>query len=96
VLYHTSGTVEAGHRDTATGTGGGAAPFRTDDEMNYLHEVGVLPEVSARETLFEFWNVSSSTSADPDDGALKLLANWQLYWLETDEEVSGRRIDITE
>jgi len=94
-LYFVSGTVEAGHRDTANGTGAGAAPFRsTDDETNYLTDIGVMPEVTARETLFENLFVTNAVSEAPDDVALFLYSNWQLFWLETDDEIEGRQIDI--
>ena len=93
-LYQASGQVEAGHRDTANSTAAGASPFRVTDETNYMNEVGVLPEVSARETLFERWNVQSGVAEDPEDGALYLHSNWQLYWLETDDEVEARQIDV--
>jgi len=94
VLYFVSGEVEAGHRDTVNGTGGGASPFRTDDRTDYMDEVGVLPEVSARETMYELFSVTNQVSEAPDDVALYLFSNWQLYWLETDDEIEGRNIDL--
>jgi len=96
VLYHVSGKVSAGHRDSSTGTGAAPESFFTTDETNYLTDIGVLPEVSLREDLEEFFFISSETSADPDDGALTIFTNWDLYWLETDDEIEGRQIDITD
>jgi len=93
-LYFNAGQVEAGHRDTTNGTGAAGTPFRTDDETDYMDEVGVLPEVSARETLYETFSVTNDVSEAPDDIALYLFSNWQLYWLETDDEIEGKSIDL--
>lgn len=94
VLYHVAGTFEAGHRDTASGTAASATPFRVSDETNYLNEVGVLPEVSARDTLFENLVVGSDTSETPEDGPIVVTSSWQLYYLETDDEIEGRQIEL--
>jgi len=96
VLYWTQGTATNQYADSATGVGGGADTFRTEDETNYLHDVGVLPEVSAREDLNEYLILDNRNSATPEDGQVQVHSSWQLYWLETDEEVDGRRIDITD
>jgi len=95
-LYSVAGKATTGFRDTSTGTGGGPESFFVSDETNYMTEIGVLPEVSARENLIEYWNVGDSTSGGPDDVSLVLYTRWQLYWLETDDEIEGRRIDVLE
>jgi len=94
VLYHVAGTAEAGHRDTSTGTAASATPLKKTDETNYLAEVGVLPEVTPRDQLAETIRLAVSTGVSPDDGGLKLFTSWQMYFLETDNEVDGRDIDI--
>jgi len=94
VLYYTSGLAKAGFRDTSTGTGGGPEYFQVTDETNYMTDIGVLPEVSARDTLFEYIRLGSETNVDPDDGAIVAVSAWQIYYLETDEEVEGRQIEI--
>jgi hypothetical protein len=96
VLYSVSGKATAGYRDTATGTGGAPESFFVNDDTNYMTEIGVLPEVSARENLIEYWNVGDSTATSPDDLSLSLYTRWQLYWLETDDETEARRIDVLE
>jgi len=94
ILYHVSGPVTAGFRDTSTGTAASPEPYNVSDETNYMTEVGVLPEVSSREDLEEYFFIASRLSEDPDDVSLTIYTNWQLYWLETDDEVEGRQIDI--
>jgi len=95
VLYHLSGTIYGGIEDA----NGSSSPvnYQTRSETNYLQEVGVLPEVSARENLNEVVSLSTTTSqASIGDQAIKFFTNWQLYWLETDEPVEGRQIDLLE
>jgi hypothetical protein len=96
ILYHVSGKASAGHRDTASGTGAAPESFFVSGQTNYLTEVGVLPEISARENLEEYLFVDNTASEAPDDGQFRVYSNWQLYWLETDDEIEGRRIDITD
>jgi hypothetical protein len=93
-LYITSGKASAGYEDTAVGTGAGPESHIVDSETNYATEIGVLPEVTARESLFEYLYVISRSDQAPDDGTFRLYSNWQLYWLETDDEIEGRQIDI--
>jgi len=94
VLYWTAGHMFNQFADGATGVGGGADTFRTEDETNYLTDIGVLPEVSAREQLVEHLRLENRDSATPEDGQLSLNSSWQLYWLETDDEIEGRQIDM--
>jgi hypothetical protein len=96
VLYQTTGKATAGFKDQSNSTAAAPESFIMSDETNYLTEVGVLPEVSLRETLFQTLSVRSVSDADPQDGTLRLYASWQLYWLETDDEVEGRQIDLLE
>jgi len=96
VLYHVSGKATAGFRDTVTDSSAGPESFFSEDETNYLTEIGVLPEVSLRENLEEYMVIASDISETPEDGSLTIYSNWQLYWLETDDEVEGRQIDITD
>jgi hypothetical protein len=95
-LYFTSGKASAGYEDTGVGTGAGPESHIVDDETNYLTGVGVLPEVSARESLFEYFFAGTRATQAPEDGTLRLYSNWQLYWLETDDEIEARQIDITD
>jgi hypothetical protein len=95
VLYHLSGNVQ-GQVEDANGSSS-AVNYITSDSTNYLHEVGVLPEVSARENLNETLQLSTTTGGEQiESQSIKFFTNWQLYWLETDEEVEGRRIDLLE
>jgi len=96
VLYHTRGKASAGFEDTGVGTGAGPESFVSEDETNYIGEVGVLPEVSHRETLTERLSVSSRSAQDPEDGQFRLYSSLQLYWLETEAEIEGRQIDLFE
>jgi len=96
VLYWTWGHTFAQYADSSTGTGGGGDSFRIEDEKNYVHEVGVMPEVSARENLNEHLKIENRNSATPEDGVFTFNTSWQLYWLETDDEIEGRQIDITD
>jgi len=96
MLYHVAGKATAGFRDTSTGTGAAPESFEATHETNYLTEIGVLPEVTSRETLQEYMFLDSQFSEAPDDGALTIYSSWQLYWLETDDEIEGRQIDITD
>lgn len=96
VLYHVSGKATAGFRDTATDSSAAPETFFTEDETNYLTEIGVLPEVSLRENLEEYMFIASGPDEEPQDGSLTIYSNWQLYWLETDDEVEGRMIDVTD
>jgi len=95
ILYHLSGNVQ-GRVEDANGSSSGN-DYKTTDETNYLHDVGVLPEVSARENLYEVLQISTTTGEEQITSQnIKLFTNWQLYWLETEEPVEGRRIDVLE
>jgi hypothetical protein len=95
VLYHTAGTAKAVLEDSNGSASG--QPIVAEDETNYLNEVGVLPEVSARENLYETIQVTSTTGSESlNELGLKLVTSWQLYWLETDEPLEGRQIDLLE
>jgi len=96
ILYHVAGKASAGYKDGAASAGGGPESFVSKDETHYLDEVGVLPEVSAREDLEEHMVITSAADADPDDGQLRVYSSWQLYWLETDDEIEARQIDMLE
>jgi hypothetical protein len=94
LLYHVSGKATAGFRDTGTQTSAAPESFFTDSETNYMNEIGVLPEVSLREDLEEYMLITSGTDEQPNDGSLTIYSNWQLYFLETDDDVEGRSVDI--
>ena len=94
ILYHCNGKATAGFEDTGVGTGAGPESHKAIDETNYLTEVGVLPEVSARENLNEYLYVNSPYSQAPDDGTFRLYSSWQLFFLETDDEIEGRQLDV--
>lgn len=95
-LYHVNGKATAGYEDTGVGTGAGPESHIVEDETNYLNEIGVLPEVSLRETLSERLSVGSRSAQDPEDGTFRLYTAWQLYWLETDDDIEGRQVDLFE
>lgn len=95
VLYHLSGNVSGQIEDT--NGSGQALDYKTSSETNYLNEVGVLPEVSARENLHETVQFSTTTGEEViDQQSIKFFSNWQLYWLETDEPLEGRQVDLFE
>ena len=95
VLYHLSGTVQ-GQIEDSNGSSS-ANDYKTTSETNYLNEVGVLPEVSARENLNEVLQISTTTSGEQITVQdFKFFTNWQLFWLETDNPLEGRRIDVLE
>jgi len=96
ILYHVNGKATAGFEDTGVGTGAAPESFFTTDETNYLTEIGVLPEISTRENLSEYMVISSNQAQSPEDGSLTIYSSWQLYWLETDDEIEGRRVDLFE
>lgn len=93
-LYVASGKATAGFEDAGVGTAASPESFILEDDTNYLTEIGVLPEVSARESLFEYFYARSRSGQAPDDGTLRIYSNWQMYWLETDDEIEGRQIDV--
>ena len=96
VLYFTQGSASAQFSDTGNSVAAGGDMYRTESETNYMNEVGVLPEVSARDTLFEHILLDSPGAAEPEDGQIHVKSSWQLYWLETDDEIEGRQIDFLE
>lgn len=94
-LYHVKANVKGAIEDSNGSSSGHA--YETSSETNYMNEVGVLPEVSARENLNEKLRVSTTTGNEEIDSQdLKFFTNWQLYWLETDEPLEGRQIDVLE
>jgi hypothetical protein len=95
-LFFAAGSAMAQFADGGSGLSAGGDTFRTESETNYLTEVGVLPEVSARDSLFEHVTIDSPGAAEPEDGQVHLRSSWQLFWLETDDEIEGRQIDMFE
>jgi len=94
-LYHVKGNVKGAIEDS-NGSSAGYV-YQTRSETNYMNEVGVLPECSARENLNEVLQVSTTTGAEEiDSQGIKFFTNWQLFWLETDEPLEGRQIDVLE
>lgn len=86
VLYLSRGMTEGSFADSAAGVGGGADAYQTQHRVNYLEEVGVLPEATPRDTLFESVYLAPIEDVTaPDNSPISVHTSYQLYWLAVDD-----------